>query len=50
VTFRNADRLRESAAFVADDRLLIETAPPFLAPRYATLDNNLCCRLRGSPV
>ena len=32
VTFRNADLLRESAAFVPEDRLLIETDSPFLAP------------------
>ena len=32
VTFRNADMLRASAAFVPDDRLLIETDTPFLAP------------------
>jgi len=32
VTFRNADLLRESAAFVPDERLLIETDSPFLAP------------------
>jgi TatD DNase family protein len=32
VTFRNADMLRESAAFVPNDRLLIETDSPFLAP------------------
>jgi TatD DNase family protein len=32
VTFRNADMLRESAAAVPDDRLLIETDSPFLAP------------------
>lgn len=32
VTFRNADMLRGSAAFVPDDRLLIETDSPFLAP------------------
>ena len=32
VTFRNADMLRESAAFVPADRLLIETDSPFLAP------------------
>ena len=32
VTFRNADMLRESAAFVPDDKLLIETDSPFLAP------------------
>ena len=32
VTFRNADLLRASAAFVPDERLLIETDSPFLAP------------------
>jgi len=32
VTFRNADMLRESAAFVPEERLLIETDSPFLAP------------------
>ena len=32
VTFRNADLLRESAAMVPDERLLIETDTPFLAP------------------
>lgn len=32
VTFRNADLLRESAAMVPDERLLIETDSPFLAP------------------
>jgi len=32
VTFRNADPLRQSAAFVPEDRLLIETDSPFLAP------------------
>lgn len=32
VTFRNADPLREVAAYVPDDRLLIETDTPFLAP------------------
>jgi TatD DNase family protein len=32
VTFRNADLLRESAATVPDERLLIETDTPFLAP------------------
>lgn len=32
VTFRNAGMLRESAACVPDDRLLIETDSPFLAP------------------
>lgn len=32
VTFRNADLLRASAASVPDERLLIETDTPFLAP------------------
>ncbi|MDA3923327.1 MAG: TatD family hydrolase [Kiritimatiellae bacterium] len=32
VSFKNADMLRESAAFVPDDRLMIETDSPFLAP------------------
>ena len=32
VTFRAADNVRESAAVVPDDRLLIETDSPFLAP------------------
>lgn len=32
VTFRSADLIREAAAFVPDDRLLIETDSPYLAP------------------
>ena len=32
VTFRNASILRECAAFMPEDRLLIETDSPFLAP------------------
>ncbi len=32
VTFRNADALRRVAAVVPDDRLLVETDSPFLAP------------------
>jgi TatD DNase family protein len=32
VTFANADPLREVAAFIPDDRLLIETDAPYLAP------------------
>lgn len=32
VTFRNAQQVRKSAAAVPDDRLLVETDAPFLAP------------------
>jgi len=32
LTFRNADRLREVVAYVPNDRLLIETDSPYLAP------------------
>ena len=32
VTFRAADNVREVAALVPDDRLLVETDSPFLAP------------------
>lgn len=32
VTFRAADNVRESALYVPDDRILIETDSPFLAP------------------
>ena len=32
LTFRNAERLREVAAFVPEDRMLIETDAPYLAP------------------
>ena len=32
VTFRAADNVRETALFVPDDRILIETDSPFLAP------------------
>ena len=32
VTFKSADMLRESAAYVPDERLMIETDSPFLAP------------------
>src|SRR5438132_1251300 len=32
VTFKNAPTLREAAALVPDDRLLVETDAPFLTP------------------
>ena len=32
VTFKNADALRQSAAAVPDDKLLIETDAPYLSP------------------
>ena len=32
VTFRAADNVRDAALFVPDDRLLVETDSPFLAP------------------
>jgi len=32
VTFKNAENLREAAALVPDDRLLVETDSPYLAP------------------
>ena len=32
VTFRAADNVRESALYIPDDRLLVETDSPFLAP------------------
>jgi TatD DNase family protein len=32
VTFRAADSVREAAAVVPDDRLLVETDAPYLAP------------------
>ena len=32
VTFRRAEEVRASAAYVPDDRLLIETDSPYLAP------------------
>ena len=32
VTFKNADSLRQAAAIVPDDRLLIETDAPYLSP------------------
>jgi TatD DNase family protein len=32
VTFKNADALRDTVHYVPDDRLLIETDTPYLAP------------------
>ena len=32
VTFKNAEQIREAAAFVPDDRFLVETDCPYLAP------------------
>jgi TatD DNase family protein len=32
VTFKTAEALREAARFVPDDRILVETDAPFLAP------------------
>lgn len=32
VTFRNADMLRETAKYIPEDRLLVETDSPYLAP------------------
>jgi TatD DNase family protein len=32
VTFRNADMLRETAKYIPEDRLLVETDAPYLAP------------------
>ncbi|HYD75583.1 TatD family hydrolase [Ramlibacter sp.] len=60
LTFRNAADLREVAAFVPEDRLLIETDSPYLAPvpfRGKTNDPSLVvhvarqiAELRGIPV
>ena len=60
VTFKNAADLREVAAFVPDDRLLIETDSPYLAPvPYRGKTNNpsyvphvaaTIAQVRGVPV
>jgi TatD DNase family protein len=60
VTFKTAADLREVAAFVPDDRLLIETDSPYLAPvPYRGKVNNpsyvphvaaLLAQVRGQPV
>lgn len=60
VTFKNAQALREVAAFVPDDRLLIETDSPYLAPAphrgklntpaYVTLVAQAVAALRGMQV
>jgi TatD DNase family protein len=57
VTFRSADQLREVAAKVPADRLLIETDSPYLAPvphrgrpnepRYVRLVAETIAQLRG---
>jgi TatD DNase family protein len=58
VTFKNADALRETAAFIPDDRLLMETDAPYLAPEpnrgrlnepaYVELTFNTLAKLRGA--
>ena len=60
VTFRNADALREVAAYVPIDRLLIETDSPFLAPvpkrgkdnepAFLTHTAECVAKCRGIPV
>lgn len=59
VTFRNADALREVARFVPDDRILVETDSPYLAPvplrgrrnrpAYVRATADLLAELRGLP-
>lgn len=59
VTFRNADRLREVARFLPDDRILVETDTPYLAPvpmrgrpnrpAYVRHTANALAALRGIP-
>ncbi len=59
VTFRNADALREVAKYIPDDRLLVETDTPYLAPvplrgqqnqpQYVRHTASLIAQLRGLP-
>jgi len=59
VTFRAADNVRESALVVPDDRLLVETDSPFLAPvpmrgganepAYVSYTARFLAQLRGVP-
>ncbi|MCA1810033.1 MAG: TatD family hydrolase [Kiritimatiellia bacterium] len=46
VTFKNSQSLREAAATVPDDRLLLETDAPFLAPEPCRGRSNEPARLR----
>lgn len=60
VTFRNADQLREVAAYVPEDRLLVETDTPYLTPvplrgrsncpAYVVHVGECLARVRGVPV
>lgn len=60
VTFRNADRLREVAKFLPDDRILVETDTPYLAPvpmrgrpnrpAYVRHTAEAIAKLRGVPL
>jgi TatD DNase family protein len=60
VTFRNADALREAVRLVPDDRLLIETDAPYLAPvphrgrrnepAHVRLVAEAVARVRGVPL
>jgi TatD DNase family protein len=58
VTFKNAESLRDTARLIPDDRLLVETDAPYLAPEpnrgrlnepaYVALTFGLLARLRGA--
>ena len=60
VTFKAADNVRETALVVPDDRLLVETDTPYLAPvpkrgrpnepAFVTHTLEFLARLRGSPA